>query len=41
VKEFAGKIDRVDILLNNAGFEQQIYLETVDGIERQFGTNHS
>jgi NADPH:quinone reductase-like Zn-dependent oxidoreductase len=41
VKEFAGKIDRVDILLNNAGIEQQIYSETVDGIEKQFGTNHS
>lgn len=41
VKKFAEKIDRVDILLNNAGLEQQTYNVTVDGIEKQFGTNHS
>jgi FlaA1/EpsC-like NDP-sugar epimerase len=41
VKLFAEKIDRVDILLNNAGTVQEIYSVTTDGIEKQFGTNHS
>jgi len=40
VKQFAEKIDRVDILLNNAGAVQQTYSVTADGIEKQFGTNH-
>jgi protochlorophyllide reductase len=41
VKLFAEKIDRVDILLNNAGAIQETYSVTTDGIEKQFGTNHS
>jgi NADPH:quinone reductase-like Zn-dependent oxidoreductase len=41
VKLFAEKIDRVDILLNNAGAVQEIFSVTTDGIEKQFGTNHS
>ena len=40
VKQFAAKIERVDILLNNAGTEYETYSETPDGIEKQFGTNH-
>ena len=41
VKDFAQKIDQVDILINNAGAVQETYLETINGIEKQFGTNHS
>ena len=41
VKLFAEKIDRVDILLNNAGAIQNTFSVTTDGIEKQFGTNHS
>jgi len=41
VKEFAGKIDRVDILLNNAGILYSSFSLTTDGIESTFGTNHS
>ncbi|CAF1287605.1 unnamed protein product [Rotaria sordida] len=40
VKKFAEKIECVDILLNNAGGIQNTYSVTVDGIEKQFGTNH-
>lgn len=40
VKEFAQKIDRLDILMNNAGATQETYSETIDGIEKQFATNH-
>ena len=41
VKLFAEKIDRVDILLNNAGIIEKSFLVTADGIENIFGTNHS
>lgn len=41
VQAFAENIDRVDILINNAGAEQETYSETINGIEKQFGTNHS
>jgi len=41
VKKFTEKIDRVDILLNNAGAVQKAYSITTDGIEKQFATNHS
>jgi NAD(P)-dependent dehydrogenase (short-subunit alcohol dehydrogenase family) len=41
VKLFAKKIDRVDILLNNAGIVEKSFKLTVDGIENDFGTNHS
>ena len=40
VKLFAKRIDRVDILLNNAGALQPSFSLTVDGIEKQFATNH-
>jgi NADPH:quinone reductase-like Zn-dependent oxidoreductase len=41
VKTFAKKIDRVDILLNNAGTIETSFKLTIDGIETVFGTNHS
>jgi NADPH:quinone reductase-like Zn-dependent oxidoreductase len=41
VKGFARKIDRVDILLNNAGIIESSFSLTTDGIESTFGTNHS
>ena len=41
IRNFAAKIDRVDILINNAGGLQESFLLTSDGIEKQFGTNHS
>lgn len=40
VKEFAEKIDRVDILINNAGGLQSSFKTTVDGVETQFQTNY-
>jgi NAD(P)-dependent dehydrogenase (short-subunit alcohol dehydrogenase family) len=44
VKRFAGRFleefDRLDILINNAGVMATPYQKTVDGFERQFGTNH-
>ena len=40
VKSFAKKINRVDILLNNAGALHPTFCLTVDGIEKQFATNH-
>ena len=37
----AGSLPRIDILLNNAGLGlQPVRATTVDGFERQFGTNH-
>lgn len=40
VNAFKLKYDRLDILINNAGIMQVPYGKTVDGFERQFGTNH-
>jgi NAD(P)-dependent dehydrogenase (short-subunit alcohol dehydrogenase family) len=45
VRAFAGRMDsslrQVDVLLNNAGLGMQaVRATTVDGFERQFGTNH-
>jgi NAD(P)-dependent dehydrogenase (short-subunit alcohol dehydrogenase family) len=45
VRAFAGRMDRslrqVDVLLDNAGLGMQaVRATTVDGFERQFGTNH-
>jgi NAD(P)-dependent dehydrogenase (short-subunit alcohol dehydrogenase family) len=41
VKAFAEKIDKVDILINNAGITKQRKELTKDGLESIFGTNHS
>ena len=41
VKAFAEKIDKVDILINNAGVVKQSEERTKDGLESTFGTNHS
>jgi NAD(P)-dependent dehydrogenase (short-subunit alcohol dehydrogenase family) len=44
VRDFANRIlfkqERLDVLINNAGIMMGPYAETVDGFERQFGTNH-
>jgi NAD(P)-dependent dehydrogenase (short-subunit alcohol dehydrogenase family) len=37
---FKSRYDRLDILVNNAGIMWVEYGRTVDGFERQFGTNH-
>ena len=41
VKTFAEKIDRADVLINNAGVLKKNKDLTKDGIESTFGTNHS
>jgi len=41
VKAFAEKIDKVDILINNAGVTKKQKELTKDGLESTFGTNHS
>jgi len=40
IKEFTEKIDRVDILINNAGSLKDSFDITIDGIETQFQTNY-
>ncbi|MEM7334500.1 MAG: oxidoreductase [Chloroflexota bacterium] len=40
VKAFKEKYQRLDQLINNAGIMMVPYGHTVDGFERQFGTNH-
>ncbi|EDV29195.1 Retinol dehydrogenase 13 [Trichoplax sp. H2] len=44
VRDFANQFnkneDRLDILINNAGVMWCPYMETADGLEMQFGTNH-
>ena len=37
---FKAKYDRLDVLVNNAGIMMVPYGTTVDGFERQLGTNH-
>ncbi|CAF1376168.1 unnamed protein product [Adineta ricciae] len=39
VKNFAERIDSVDVLINNAGSLYETYSVTIDGIEKQFATN--
>ena len=40
VREFAGGIAQVDVLINNAGVMAPPRAATEDGLELQFGTNH-
>jgi NAD(P)-dependent dehydrogenase (short-subunit alcohol dehydrogenase family) len=40
VRAFADGVDAVDVLVNNAGIMAVPYAQTVDGFERQIGTNH-
>ncbi|OBI70554.1 oxidoreductase [Mycobacterium sp. E796] len=40
VRHFADQIDRVDVLVNNAGIMATKRAVTVDGFEGQIGTNH-
>ncbi|MGE2688655.1 oxidoreductase [Mycolicibacterium pulveris] len=40
VRAFADGVDRVDVLVNNAGIMAVPYALTVDGFESQIGTNH-
>lgn len=40
VRQFAEGVDKVDILINNAGIMAVPYALTADGFESQIGTNH-
>jgi protochlorophyllide reductase len=40
VRAAAEKVDKLDVLINNAGIMAVPLGQTVDGFERQFGTNH-
>ncbi|WP_328360298.1 oxidoreductase [Mycobacterium sp. NBC_00419] len=40
VREFADGVERVDVLINNAGIMAVPYALTTDGFESQIGTNH-
>jgi len=40
VRQFADGVDKVDILINNAGIMAVPHALTVDGFESQIGTNH-
>lgn len=40
VRAFADTVDKVDVLINNAGIMMVPYGKTVDGFESQIGTNH-
>ncbi len=40
VRRFADGVEKVDILINNAGIMASPYAVTVDGFESQIGTNH-
>ncbi|RMI31316.1 oxidoreductase [Nocardia stercoris] len=40
VRAFATGLDRVDVLINNAGIMATPYRETTDGFESQIGVNH-
>jgi NAD(P)-dependent dehydrogenase (short-subunit alcohol dehydrogenase family) len=40
VRAFAAGVDRIDVLINNAGIMAVPYAQTADGFESQIGTNH-
>jgi NAD(P)-dependent dehydrogenase (short-subunit alcohol dehydrogenase family) len=40
VRQFADGVDKIDVLINNAGIMATLYSLTVDGFESQIGTNH-
>jgi NAD(P)-dependent dehydrogenase (short-subunit alcohol dehydrogenase family) len=40
VREFAARVDRVDVLVNNAGVMMPPHTHTKQGYELQFGVNH-
>jgi len=40
VREFADGVERLDVLINNAGIMAVPYAQTKDGFESQVGTNH-
>jgi NAD(P)-dependent dehydrogenase (short-subunit alcohol dehydrogenase family) len=40
VRAFADGVEKVDVLINNAGIMAVPYARTVDGFESQIGTNH-
>ena len=40
MRRFADGIDKVDVLINNAGIMAADYALTADGFERHIGTNH-
>jgi NAD(P)-dependent dehydrogenase (short-subunit alcohol dehydrogenase family) len=40
VRQFADGVDKLDVLINNAGIMATPYTLTVDGFESQIGTNH-
>ena len=40
IEQFVRQINRVDILINNAGVAKQVKEWTKDGLETTFGTNH-
>lgn len=40
VREAAGRVDHVDVLINNAGVMAPPFGRTADGFETQIGTNH-
>jgi NAD(P)-dependent dehydrogenase (short-subunit alcohol dehydrogenase family) len=38
--ELGSRVEKIDVLMNNAGIMAVPYARTVDGFESQFGTNH-
>ena len=39
-EELNGRLERIDLLVNNAGVMMCPYQKTADGLEMQIGTNH-